>query len=63
MRYLLTSQSRKIDEMIQEYEQTIERLRNLKVTERERFYNNGRCDGAIEAYTKVISDLKKLKEM
>ncbi len=60
---MLTSQSRKIDELIKEYEETIEKLKKLKVTERKIFYNNGVCSGGIEAYTKVISDLKKLKEM
>ena len=59
----MTSQSRKIDEMINEYENLIKECSSKMTTDSQRFYNNGLQAGRIEAYQKVISDLKSLKEM
>ena len=48
--------------MIDAYEKEIKDASD-KITTDARFYNNGLNAGKIEAYQRVISDLKELKEM
>ena len=59
---MIINESRKIDNMINDYQAKIEEFKKTKTTTRKVNYNDGFRDGAIEALEQVISDLKKLKE-